>query len=76
MMNLKNDVDKTLNGNSESNSVGSPNSKNKRSVVIMKNKKKLSNKYLILSPSSKKLNLLSVKSLNNYLTTCKINESM
>jgi len=44
MMNLKNDVDKTLNGHSESNSVGSPNSKNNRSVVIMKNKKTISEK--------------------------------
>ena len=35
-------------------------------------KKKLSNKYLILSPSSKKLNLLSVKSLNNYFLKNKI----
>jgi hypothetical protein len=42
MISIKNDNDKTLNGHSESNSVGSPNSKNNRSVVIMKNKKTIS----------------------------------
>ena len=41
---MKNDNDKTLNGHSESNSVESPNSKNNRSVVIMKNKSTISEK--------------------------------
>jgi hypothetical protein len=45
-MNLKNGYDKTLNGHSESNSVESPNSKNNRSVVIMKNNKTISEKKL------------------------------